>query len=339
MELSFLSDRALNSIKTAIACIIAFISIRLLHLEHGQWILITIVVVMSGKPSYGGALQKSYYRVIGSMSGAFFAIMILTLFPNSILAIALSIFIFVAFFSFVASGNAKWSKAGILGGTTVVLILSASPVSIEKGFQRTIEILAGVVLALLVNKFIFPVRARLRLKKNISKTLLALRALYYHTLTFSESNTDDIKNLESSVDSLLDDQKSLLQDAIFEGSKKGFPVDQFEKLIVAQKKLFHTILLLLDTIHSLPETSQQKYLQINKMSSENIQECFEVLSKAFELKKSESSEIVSMFKEKINILIQIQNVTDPSFDTVKIYTKTLIDQLIVMKKITSRIIK
>lgn len=332
MELSFLSDRALNSIKTAIACIIAFISIRLLHLEHGQWVLITIVVVMSGKPSYGGALQKSYYRVIGSMSGAFFAIMILAFFPNSILFIALSIFIFVVFFSFVASGNAKWSKAGILGGTTVVLILSASPVSIEKGFERTIEILAGVVLALLVNKFIFPVRARLRLKKNISKTLLNMKTLYYHTQALSESSIDDIKNLESNIDSLLDDQKALLQDAIFEGSKRGFPIDQFEKLILAQKKSFHTILLLLDTIYSSSDALQKKYLQVSEPASKNIQDCFEILSEAFEQKKSEHSKLVSVFKEKINILIQIQNVTDQSFDTIKIYTNTLIDQIILMKK-------
>ena len=70
--------RIIHSLKTAIACLIGLGVEKYYNWPSGQWVPITIIVVMSAQTHFGGALTKAYMRFLGTVAGV--AISILTLF-------------------------------------------------------------------------------------------------------------------------------------------------------------------------------------------------------------------------------------------------------------------
>lgn len=172
------SNRLIHSLKTAIAFLSGLLIARLFHFPlQGQWVLISILVVMCAQSRVGALLQKSYMRLLGTFVGAVIAALTLWLaYPNTgwvTLILGLSTILF----SYLAASPGYLSEAGALGVVTVVIILVGQDPSFESVLSRFFEISLGIAIALLVSRFIWPFHSRTQLGLLIRGTLCDLHLL------------------------------------------------------------------------------------------------------------------------------------------------------------------
>lgn len=253
--------RVIHSIKTAIACIIGLGIARYFHLLSGQWISITIIVVMSAQIHFGAALQKAYMRFLGTMVGVGITIITLLFFGQNIFAMFAVVFIAALLFTYIASSSGNISYAGVLGGTTMLLTLTSADANVHFAAMRGFCIVIGIVIALLVSRFLFPIHAREKLRFNIAATLRSLRQLYFKTAQmleeFENSNDAageqqksdiklDVKKLDSKLDKSITDnfvvQPQLIEEAAagsrcFNLHKKS----SFTDIVSVERKIYRLI--------------------------------------------------------------------------------------------------
>jgi uncharacterized membrane protein YccC len=170
--------RTIHSIKTALGCLLGVAIEKYYDLPSGQWIPITVMVVMSAQVHFGGALRKAYMRFLGTVSGIAITITTLWLFDNNLIAIFCVIFIVIMVFTYVASSKGDINYAGTLGGVTTLLTLTGQQVGIEIAMQRGLYIIIGIVIALVVSRVVFPIHARDRFRYHVATTLRNLQKLY-----------------------------------------------------------------------------------------------------------------------------------------------------------------
>src|SRR5436190_3578629 len=119
----FFDERLIHSFKTLIACLIGLALAKLSHLPSGQWIVITIIVVMCSQLYVGSVLQKSYLRFLGTLVGCLFAIIAILIAPNIQVAILGAIAVSAFVFSYIATGQESYPYTGTLGAVTTVIIM------------------------------------------------------------------------------------------------------------------------------------------------------------------------------------------------------------------------
>jgi hypothetical protein len=181
--------RVVHGFKTALACILGLVLAKYNDWPTGQWIPITVMVVMSAQIHFGGALYKALMRMLGTLSGVAITILVLSLFGSDYLVVLLTIFFSVIFFSYIAGGQGDVSYAGTLGGVTVILILSGQSVGIAEALHRGFCITMGVIIALIISRTIFPFHARNRLRYRIVTTLRNLSELYLMSIELHLEDT------------------------------------------------------------------------------------------------------------------------------------------------------
>jgi len=173
----------INAFKAVIASLVGYIIGHLLGLwlEVSQmytWIVVTVLVVMSSQPNLGGALGKAKMRLLGTVIGSSAAIIILLVSPNHqwIQIILSLILIFVGVY--VATASNKYMYAGVLACVTITIILFSKEVTLITAFYRTLEVVLGIFIAIITNRFILPIRASDRLYYSFSETLLLIKQLH-----------------------------------------------------------------------------------------------------------------------------------------------------------------
>ena len=62
--------KAIHGIRMAIAFVITFLAIRLLHVPEATWPLITMVVVMGPISFWGNVITRALQRIMGTVFGA-----------------------------------------------------------------------------------------------------------------------------------------------------------------------------------------------------------------------------------------------------------------------------
>ncbi len=139
---NFLSSyRIVNSLKTALAVLIGYLFVIGASLPQSQWIVITIIVVMSAQTSVGSLLVKATMRFWGTVGGTILCIVVLYLFGNTTIATACALLISSLLFTYIAGSPGEASYAGTLGAVTVVIILLNQEVNITIACIRLVEIL------------------------------------------------------------------------------------------------------------------------------------------------------------------------------------------------------
>jgi len=275
---SFTSERTINSIKTAIACVIALFVAQFPLLPMGQWVLISVVVVMSGQAHVGGALQKAYMRIIGTISGALVAGLTLYFFKENELAILIVIFFSCGIFAYIASmGGQAAAGAGTLGSVTVILVLLNKSPDISLAIYRPVEIIIGIMIALVVTTFIFPIRATTLLKRDLSSLLNDLRILLQEAVEIKKEAAPMVISqvLEEKVLKSFTAQRALLVEAKSEHSSK-LEKSLLLEIMQQERRIYRAILLLNYSLHS--NVQADNFLHHLPSFKPAIQNCVEQLT-------------------------------------------------------------
>ncbi|WP_440682243.1 FUSC family protein [Cysteiniphilum halobium] len=172
----------INALKAVIASAIAYLVGHLLGgwfniSQMYAWIVITVLVVMSSQPNLGGALEKAKMRFLGTLLGALCSIVVILIFPQMpIIQLILGLGI-IAVGVFTATNSSKYTYAGVLGAVTVAIILFSSDVTLAAACYRTLEVLIGITIAIIVNRYFFPIHAYKRIHQSFCDTVNCIGSL------------------------------------------------------------------------------------------------------------------------------------------------------------------
>lgn len=214
----------INSLKavvaSAIAYLVGYLSGNWLNIsEMYTWIVITVLVVMSSQPNLGGALEKAKMRFWGTLIGAMFSIIIILIFPNFWIAQFIFGLCIISIGVFVATNSSKYTYAGVLGSVTVAIILFSSEVSLSTACYRTLEVLIGITIAIVVNRYFFPIHAHKRINQSFSDTVHCIHALNKKLFI-----TEDYDNVLVEVFSHFSKQIALQKEIKYENSRVDLSV-------------------------------------------------------------------------------------------------------------------
>lgn len=252
---SLTSDIFIHSLKTAIACMIGVGIASFFHVYNSLWLVLTIIVVMGSKTHFGGALTKSYFYILGTLFGAAIACVTLYFAGKNLPVISLVIFFTVLGFSYIANGSSRIKDAGSLGAITTVTILISQNPTLDLALLRVIEIIGGILIALLVSKFFFPIHARAQLLDGyaqIFQDLIELYKMTYEETKASEKQTK-VHALEGKITNDLTACQDLIGSCKAEISTLPFNKAMAESILNYQHRLYRSLIFMYQAINKEPE--------------------------------------------------------------------------------------
>lgn len=237
------SERLVHSAKTAIGCIIGLILAKMLGMVQGQWIVITIIVVMCSQLYVGSVLQRAYLRFLGTLIGCLFAIITILTTKDNFLSIIVTISLSSFLFSYLATSNEKFMYAGTLGAVTTAIILLGQTHSVNFALQRLLEICAGIVIASIVSQFILPIHARSHIKRSQAKVLTQLKAYYLACFVTHDIEwaANYYKELDESIIKSLSKQRQLAIEAVREPLGAAYDEKLFMQTLYCEKEILRAI--------------------------------------------------------------------------------------------------
>lgn len=246
-------ERIVHGIKTAFACLISLVLVQLVGLSGGQWITITVLILMCAQIYVGSVLQKVYIRFLGTVGGCIFATLtVLTTNPTpTVVAVAMGLSSFV--FSYIATGKGSLSYAGTLGATTTaIILLGQSAPTITLAGARFLEISAGILIATLVSEFILPSHVRTHIRQVQAKTLEQLRDYYMANIVAHQENAaSDDQALDEAIIGSLATQRQLAPEAKREHRGPFFDMEQFTQTLYYEKETLRAIVFMHRALNEL----------------------------------------------------------------------------------------
>ncbi len=237
--------RLRHALKTGIACLIGWIIMHFMHNANSQWILITIIVVMSAQLNVGSLVQKARMRFLGTVCGAAVALLTLILPGNhlSVLTPIISIAAITAF-TYIAANNNDTSYLGTLGAVTVVIILLGQQPSLSTALIRISEISIGILVSLLVSIGLFPLRASRLLQKTLVNLISNLQTFFTLALNARKHTESDqaFHQMEEQVRQQLAACRKLHQETLREPGRKKFSVKQLRAIEHQLREIIRGIL-------------------------------------------------------------------------------------------------
>jgi uncharacterized membrane protein YccC len=167
-NLSFDSVYARHALRLGVAIPLAIVAQHALPLAHGQWIGLTVALVL--RPDFSSTFTRGFARIFGTIAGAVVASAIAVFHPSDLAYIALAIaFAFLSYALFNVS-YAVFSAA-ITGYVVYLLAFGGSPEH-AAATDRVLATIAGGVLALLAY-VVWPTWARERVADDLAALLRA----------------------------------------------------------------------------------------------------------------------------------------------------------------------
>ncbi|MDG2422441.1 MAG: FUSC family protein [Phycisphaerales bacterium] len=165
---------------------------------HSEWIVITIVVVMTMLPNVGGVLLRSIYRLVATVLAALIALAVIYFTDSNSIAITATMIIGVGVFTVVAQKK-KLRQLGVLCAITLAILLTMPEPKESIILWRSMDIMLGVVVALLVSRYIFPIRATRQIRFYMADTIEKLGQLFSMAADDEETPENEYEIIEDEI--------------------------------------------------------------------------------------------------------------------------------------------
>ena len=195
----------IHAIKTAAAASVCYTLARSFGFHDGYWSAISTIIVLQS--NFGATMSASRDRLLGTLIGAVigFSFTFVGALPwNFIAAILVAV---------VICGLLGLRSSSRLAGVTisVVMLVEAHGSRWQLPLHRVLEVVLGIVIALLVATLVFPDRARLRLQDGLAQEFLLLGAYFEAILQgFGGAQAPNLSTAQSDVRKSLSGNKDLL---------------------------------------------------------------------------------------------------------------------------------
>ncbi len=224
-------------------------------LPQSQWIVITILVVMSAQTSIGSLFIKAKMRFLGTVVGAALSVIIILTCGTHAVGIGVGLFVAALIFTYIAGTPGDISYVGTLGSVTVAIIILNAQVNLTIVWERFAEIVLGILISFLVSYFIFPVRSHTIFLKNLANTLIYLQE--YFTSCFDEPIPDlnlPLHDLNEKILGIYTQQRRLIQEVGLEFGKTSKDKQKLQKILNAERRVYRGINLIYYSLHATPTT-------------------------------------------------------------------------------------
>jgi multidrug resistance protein MdtO len=169
--------------RIVISCTIATTLLASLHLPDAAWLIITIFIV--SLPNAGATLQKGFHRLAGTMVACAAGVVCVAAFID-LPWLRVPIGGLAAGFAMFLNRTTTAPYAAILGGLTFALFFLDPSLTIEPivafGLWRTLLVLTGVGIVLLVDLLLLPTDPERQLLADLERRLAAAHAILARAL-------------------------------------------------------------------------------------------------------------------------------------------------------------
>jgi uncharacterized membrane protein YccC len=181
--------RVIHAVRVSLGLLATILLTTGIHLPHGEWASVTMLVVIGGLQHHGNIGKKAAERAIGTLIGAGVGLLLvaqqvwlgmpwLTYFAMAVVC---------GFFSYHAIG--KGGYTALLSAITVFIVAGHGDNPITDGLWRGVDILIGIALALAFS-FAIPLYAVYSWRYNLASALRDCATLYGRIVN-GQSVTDD----------------------------------------------------------------------------------------------------------------------------------------------------
>lgn len=190
----------IHGIKTALAAALGLCLAWILKpwIEHPEWIVISAVVVMTMLPNVGGVIQRAIYRLVATIMATIVALIVIFTTGNDWLAVDITLVLGVMIFTIIAQ-NPKYRQVGMLSAVTLTILLASRGPNEYVILWRSLDILLGVSLALLVSRFVFPIRASRQLRFQMADSVEQLGNLFTMAASEEEKPESEYETIEDRI--------------------------------------------------------------------------------------------------------------------------------------------
>jgi len=198
----------IHAAKTALAAGLCWWLALRFGLHDGYWGAISAIIVLQS--NFGSTITASRDRLLGTLIGAIFGFSF-SLFGslpwNYVLALVAAV---------TLCGLLGFRSSSRLAGVTITIVMLVQNASSHwtVALDRVSQVFLGIVIALLVSTFVFPDRARLRLRDGLAQEFLVLSTFFEEALLgFGGSPSESLATKREDALALLRGNNALLEAA------------------------------------------------------------------------------------------------------------------------------
>lgn len=234
----------LHVLRTSLALAITYTLIQSLALPHGSWALVSSLMVMGNLPHIGGVLDKGLQRLLGTVLGACWGVLLILIPspPPGVVPLWTLISIGVATHATFAT---RYGYSALMFGISLLLVVGSGDNDLSVALWRAANVLLGTLIGIGVTLLVLPQKATDTFRFLLADNLDKLARLYHaHTSSASAENDLDTRELLKATTAQLVKQRSLV-DAIHR--ERRLRRDALEDILSLQRRMLSTVELLLET--------------------------------------------------------------------------------------------
>jgi uncharacterized membrane protein YccC len=197
--------------KTALAAGLCYWLATLAHLSDGYWGSISAIIVLQS--NVGSTVTASRDRLLGTLIGAAFGAGF-SFFDSG--QDVLLLYLMAVVLAMVTCSLLGLKNSSRLAGVTVTIILLVHRTGSNwtLPMHRVLEVLLGIVVALLFSTLVLPSRARVRLRERLAHEYLLLGALFDARMSsFEGGQVENLSHIQKDVQAAISTNATLLDAA------------------------------------------------------------------------------------------------------------------------------
>ena len=201
--------KLIHAVRVSLGLLATILLTTGIHLPHGEWASVTMLVVIGGLQHHGNIGKKAAERAIGTLIGAGVGLLLvaqqawlgmpwLTYFAMSVVC---------GFFSYHAIG--KGGYTALLSAITVFIVAGHGDNPVTDGLWRGVDILIGIALALAFS-FALPLYAVYSWRYNLADALRDCAAIYGRIINGESVTADEHLKLMNRLNAVMVQLRSLM---------------------------------------------------------------------------------------------------------------------------------
>ncbi len=201
--------RVIHAVRVSLGLLATILLTTGIHLPHGEWASVTMLVVIGGLQHHGNIGKKAAERAIGTLIGAgvglalvaqqaWLGMLWLTYFAMSVVC---------GFFSYHAIG--KGGYTALLSAITVFIVAGHGDNPVTDGLWRGVDILIGIALALAFS-FALPLYAVYSWRYNLADALRDCAKIYGRIIDGQAITADEHLKLMTRLNAVMVQLRSLM---------------------------------------------------------------------------------------------------------------------------------
>jgi uncharacterized membrane protein YccC len=199
----------IHAVRVSLGLLASILLTTGIHLPHGEWASVTMLVVIGGLQHHGNIGKKAAERAIGTLVGA--AVGLVLVVQQSWLGMPWLTYFAMAvvcgFFSYHAIG--KGGYTALLAGITVFIVAGHGDNPVSDGLWRGVDILIGIALALAFS-FALPLYAVYSWRYNLADALRDCATIYGRIISGQSVTADEHLKLMGRLNVVMVQLRSLM---------------------------------------------------------------------------------------------------------------------------------